>query len=145
MKLHAHGIRIELPRRWEGKIYERDGVATLHGANFPLPHGDGDYATNALSTMPAHGALLVVTEFDQRSASKGLFDHQQPRKVQGRDFSPRSMQRTVAGRTGVQRFFTTHGRALCLYCVLSTQKDSHLNLQHLNDALQTLHIEPRQR
>ncbi|MFN2594305.1 MAG: hypothetical protein ABR579_05390 [Actinomycetota bacterium] len=140
MKLHAHGINIELPHRWEGKIYQRDGVATLHSANFPLPAGDGDYATSALSSMPDRGALLVVTEFDDASASKGLFSHHQPEKLAADDFSPRAMQRTIPGRTGVQRFFTAKGRAFCLYCVLATGKGHHKNLQDVNEALKTLHI-----
>lgn len=141
MRLHAHGIHIELPRGWEGKIYERDGVATLHGANFALPHNDGDYATKALSAMPDRGALLVITEFDGRSASKGLFGHDQPRKLHLTEFSPRAMQRTIEGRTGVQKFFSAKGRAFCLYCVLATKGARH-NLETVNDALQSLQIHP---
>lgn len=140
MNLHAHGIHIHLPHRWEGKIYSRDNVATLHGANFPLPHDDGDYATHALSQMPDSGAMLVITEFDPGSASKGLFAHHQPTALAADEFSSRAMQRTIPGRAGVQRFFTARGRAFCLYCVIATGKHARRRLEQVNEALKTLEI-----
>ncbi|MEA2477902.1 MAG: hypothetical protein QOF16_1836 [Actinomycetota bacterium] len=90
--------------------------------------------------MPDGGALLVVTEFDHKSASKGLFDAGQPKALEEREFSSRAMQRTIAGRAGVQRFFSASGRAFCLYCVIATGTGARRNLQHINDALTTLHI-----
>jgi hypothetical protein len=145
VRLDGHGIHIVLPRRWEGHIYARGGEATLHAANFPLPHHDADYATKALSRMGDHGALLVVTEFDPASAGRGLFAHRRPRRLHRADFSPRAMQRMVENRVGIQRFFTDSGRAFCLYAVIAAGRGSRHRVGQVNEAIDSLRIVARKR
>src|SRR5437588_336686 len=37
MRLEAHGLRIELPAHWSGRVFSRaHGLATLHAADFQL-------------------------------------------------------------------------------------------------------------
>lgn len=143
MELRGHGLHVRLPDGWNGRIYERDGEATLHAANFVLPPDDADYATEALSTMGDHGILLVVTEFSPQSAGKGLFAHHQPARVHRADFDPQAMQRTIPGRAGVQRFFSAAGRAFCLFSVIATGTGSRHRVHHLNRVIETLSISTR--
>lgn len=143
MRLQGHGLRIDLPGGWEGVIYRRGGEATLHAASFVLPANDADYAAKALSHMGDRGILLVVTEFDPELAGRGLYRHSQPASVARTDFSPTTMQKMIAGRTGVQRFFTTSGRAFCLFAVIADGTGMRRRVGRLNDAIATLHIVPR--
>src|SRR5204862_120951 len=73
----AHGMSIELPDGWEGKIYRRQGGdPTLHAANYALPGWDGDFGSVATEHMPVNGSFLVITEYrpgQGLEAGKGLF------------------------------------------------------------------------
>ena len=54
--LEAHGLRIELPRGWSGRVFRREGGgATLHAGDFQLPLDDGEFGDQSTDVMP-HGA-----------------------------------------------------------------------------------------
>lgn len=144
MRLHGHGLRVDLPHGWEGLIYRRRGEATLHAANFALPPNDGDFATKALSHMDDRGVLLVVTEFDPSLAGRGLYDNPRPEEVSVEDFDPATMQKMIRRRAGVQRFFTARHRAFCLYSVVATGTGMRGRVAHLNRVIGTLHISRRE-
>jgi hypothetical protein len=72
--------------------------------------------------MGAGGVFLALTEFGADLAGRGLFDQPgPPRRLRAADLSPAALQRTIAGRAGVQRFFTISGRAFCLYLVVGAE------------------------
>ncbi len=123
MRLSAHGISLELPRGWEGRIYRvRGGDPILHAANFALPATDGDFGSGATGVMPAAGAFLALKEYrtgPRLVPGTGLFA---PRSIPlplatGR-FHRRALQVGRAGQAGFQHFFTTAGRPFCLYAVI---------------------------
>ena len=63
MKIAAHGIGLELPGGWEGRIYRlKGGDPILHAASFALPVADGDFGSGATAAMPAGGAFLALKE-----------------------------------------------------------------------------------
>jgi len=52
MTLSAHGIHIELPRGWSGRLFSRGhGVATLHVGNFALALDDGEFGDRSTGAM----------------------------------------------------------------------------------------------
>ena len=58
MRVAAHGIALDLPRRWEAHLYRLPGGdPLLHEASFPLPATDGDFGSGATAQMPAHWEL----------------------------------------------------------------------------------------
>ena len=136
----AYGLRVELPRAWEARLYRRVGPLrhdghpeayghpdasvnpVLHLANFALPPGRGDFGTGAVERMgPAH-VFMSLLEYDREEAGRPLFsDLGVPRPRVG-DFAPSTLQRHVPGQLGCQRFFTEAGRALCLYVVLGSRR-----------------------
>jgi hypothetical protein len=121
--LRAHGIAIELPAGWEGRIYRRDqGDPTLHAASFALPRRDGDFGTEATSRMPPGGTFIVLTEYrpgGDLQPGTGLFKPQGlPLPLDPRRFSPRSLVRARPGQSGFQHFFTHGRRPFCLYAVM---------------------------
>jgi hypothetical protein len=123
MRLSGHGIEIDLPRGWDGRIFRRHGAdATLHAANFPLPTSDGDFGSGATARMPHGGAFLVVKEYragPRLVPGSGLFVSRSiPLPLRTGHFHPRSLQVGRPGQAGFQHFFTMAGRPFCIYGVV---------------------------
>lgn len=125
MRLAAHGIALELPRGWEGRIYRIAGSdPILHAANFALPATDGDFGSGATARLPANGAFIALKEYRPGTRllpGAGLFAARQiPLPLEPGRFHPRALQVGRAGQAGFQHFFTASGRPFCLYAVIET-------------------------
>jgi hypothetical protein len=121
--LAAHGISIELPAGWEGRIYRRrGGDPTLHAASYALPDADGDFGSVATGRMPENGSFLVLTEYRPGQGlepGKGLFAAAAiPLPLDARRFHARMLHVTRPGQMGFQHFFTAGRRPFCLYAVV---------------------------
>ena len=57
------------------------------------------------------------------------------------DFSPSAMPRTMPGRTAAQWFFSSGGRAFCLYVVLGSHAERTALLPLVNQVVETLKID----
>lgn len=147
MKLRGHGLEIDLPPGWEGKIYRREkGHSALHAGTFPLPVGDGDFGSGAVAAMPPDGVFVALLEYDPALAGVGLFAAPgRPGKMRSSDASPKAMHRGLRGKAGIQRFFTEGDRAFCLYVVMGQTSGGRQKLDHANSILRTLAIERRGR
>lgn len=158
--LAAHGLRIVLGDRWEGRLYLRglrhDGPhpaayghpgesfnPVLHLANFPLPPGRGDFGTGAVEVMGAGHAFVSLLEYDRAEAGRPLFGASGVPRLAVRHFAGNALQRKVPGQLGCQRFFTAHGRAFCLYAVLGSQRAAVSLVREINDLLGTLEVAAR--
>jgi hypothetical protein len=123
MRLAAHGIEIELPRGWEGRIFRRAGAdPMLHAASFELPAHDGDFGSGATARIPAGGAFLALKEYrpgPRLVPDAGLFAPSDIPLPLGPDqFHPRVLQVGRPGQAGFQHFFTAKGRPFCVYAVV---------------------------
>jgi hypothetical protein len=122
----AHGIAVTPPPAWDARIYRRPAepqertFPILHAANFPLPHGRGDFGSGAVERMGPKHVLVVLFEYEPEAASTALFARRGIPRPHPDDFSPRALQRTLAGQSGCQYFFSHRGRAFCLYVVLGS-------------------------
>ncbi|MGI8922194.1 MAG: hypothetical protein ACR2HD_11120 [Solirubrobacteraceae bacterium] len=123
MLLRAHGIEIELPAGWDGRIYKRpSGDPTLHAASFALPRDDGDFGSGATARMPHGGTFFALREYrpgDGLVPGAGLFASRQlPLPLDTRRFHPRALQVGRRGQAGFQHFLTWGERPFCLYAVV---------------------------
>ena len=144
MRIAAHGIELELPPGWEGRIYRRPGAwPVVHAASFALVAGDGDFATRAAERMPPGAVLLALVEYAPDLAGTALFaEHGPPRSIPASSASPSAMVRRLRGRAALQRFFTSPGRAFCLYMVLEIGSRTRLPARPADAVLGTLAIAP---
>ena len=147
-KLSRSGLEIELPDGWDGRIFRREAEAgvttrrTLHAANFALPPDLGDYATGAVERMQPGDVLVALIEFDPASAGLALFASDGLPAALGADaFSPTAMPRAVPGRTGAQQFFSSGGRAFCLYVVLGSHAERASLLPLVNAVVGTIKVD----
>jgi hypothetical protein len=145
VKLKAHALAVDLPPKWEGRIFRHvGGEPTLHAANFALPSEDGDYGGKATGSMRASGAFIALTEFDPELAGTALFHRRGlPRKLHPADLSPKALMRARPGQAGVQRFFNAKGRAFCLYVVVGHEPTRGKLVGWVNDVLATVEIDRR--
>lgn len=142
-----YGIAITPPSGWEAVIFQRLaglGETThpvLHAANFALPAERGDYGSGAVEAMLLGDVFFSLLEFHPASARQALFaSHTRPTQLSAGDLDPRSLQRTLPGQAGVQRFFSANGRAFCLYVVVAGPVTRPGLLTGPNRLLQSLQI-----
>jgi hypothetical protein len=144
--LEAHGVRIDLPRGWSGRLFKRPaGGATLHAGDFELPLDDGEFGDQSTAVMPPGGTFLALTEYRPGAGlgpGQGLFaSHRVPTTLDPTSFSPRGMAHPRPGQVGRQEFFTTAGRPFCLYVVVSgARAERRRQLATLAGVLRSLRI-----
>lgn len=153
MRISAHGLSLDVPLGWEGRIRRLEAPsgpdradfrahAVLHAADFPLPQERGDFGSGAVEIMGAGHAFIALIEYHSSSAGTALFGSGvgMPRELSTEDFSSRQLQRTIAGQGGVQRFFVEGGRAFCLYVVLGSMADRARVVPRVNAVLPAITI-----
>jgi hypothetical protein len=144
--LEAHGLRIELPRGWSGRVFKHPGGgATMHAGDFQLPLDDGEFGDRSTALMPSGASFLVLTEYQPGAGlepGEGLFASRRvPTTLDPTAFSPRGLAHPRPGQAGVQHFFTAAGRPFCLYVVLSgPRSERRRQLSALGRMLRSLRV-----
>jgi hypothetical protein len=123
------------------------GGATLHAGDFQLPLDDGEFGDRSTGAMPAGASFLALTEYRPGAGlepGRGLFASRRlPTTLDPTAFSPRGLAHPRAGQAGAQHFFTTAGRAFCLYVVVSgPRSERRRQLAGLGHVLRSLRVQP---
>jgi hypothetical protein len=146
--LAAHGLRIELPRGWSGRVFSRSaGGATLHAGDFQLPLEDGEFGDRSTDLMPCGGSFLALTEYRPGGGLEpgtGLFASRRiPLPLDPTSFSATGLAHPRPDQAGTQHFFTAAGRPLCLYVVISgPRSERRPQLARLSHILRSLSVQP---
>ncbi|MGH9114809.1 MAG: hypothetical protein ACRDWW_03170 [Acidimicrobiales bacterium] len=145
----AQGLSVTPPRGWEVAIYRRPAspgehtYPIVHAATVALPAGRGDYGGGLVELLGPEDVFVSVLEFGPGAARSALF-----RSLTGVPgvtpdaYRPRQLQRTIRGQAGVQRFFTTVGRAFCLYSVIGSFANRVPLAARANEMIGSLRVEP---
>jgi len=147
--LQAHGIRIELPHGWSGRLFNRaPGTATLHAASYTLTLDDGQFGDRSTARMASGACFLALTEYlaaDGLHPGQGLFGARKMElPLDPARFSARALAHPRPGQVGSQQFFTAAGRPFCLYVVLAGVRTARpRQLAVLHHLLRTLNITAR--
>jgi hypothetical protein len=127
MTLVAGGLRLELPAGWEARVRRqppsqagRPGNVLLHAATIPLPEERGDFGSGVVERLGPDDAFIAMLEYDDRDADQALFRASRVPVPKPSDFSPDVLQRTRAGNTGAQWFFSVSGRPFSMHAVLGS-------------------------
>jgi len=125
----GHGIVAAPSRGWDVRIFRRRAEAPetthaiLHAATFAMPAIVGDYGDGAVQRMSPADVFVALCEFHPSSAGAALFAAPRPGPFAPGDFSRTALQHAMGGQAGLQRFFSDHGRAWCLYVVIGSYDD----------------------
>jgi hypothetical protein len=147
--LEAHGLTVELPRGWSGRVFSGSGdLATLHAGNFQLALRDGEFGDASTGSMPEPSAFVAVTEYapgDGLSPGEGLFAPRRiPLPLDPMSFGTRRLAHRRPGQVGTQHFFTASGRPLCMYAVIAGPRSARRGeLLALDRVLRSLRVAPR--
>lgn len=163
-ELAAHGIAVEVPPAWEGRIFVRPeaGAVAVQGyegrpapageqtypllqlATVPMPTEVGDYGSAVVETLTATDLFIVLKEFSPASATTRMFARRgMPLPLDPAEFSPSSLQRTLPGQAGLQVFFNDQGGAYCLYVVIGSFARREELAQQASAVLATVEVQPR--
>jgi hypothetical protein len=162
-RLSGHGLDIQLPARWEGRIYQRTapGVSpataartaainspggqphpVMHLANFALPASRGDFGTGAVETMGPQHIFVAVVEYAADCLDTALYAPRGIPTLTAAQFNPNGLQRRIVGQSGFQHFFTEGGRPFCLYVVLGSHRHAAALCGEVNTVLGRLEVVP---
>jgi hypothetical protein len=143
-RINGFGISAAIPDGWEARIHRHaDGEPTLHAATFALPPKDGEFGTHATDLMPPDALFLSLTEYrtgEGLDTGHGLFAHPPPTSLDQVHFHSHALLRARPGQRGMQRFFSTSGRAFCLYVVVSGSARTTHQLAAASHLLRRLEI-----
>jgi hypothetical protein len=144
-RLAAHGVAIDVPRGWEGRILRRTALnpteqsrTVVHVASFPLPEERGDFGVGVTELMRSGDAFVSLFEYGPESVGQPMFAAQGVPHLTPELFSPRRLQRTLSGQVGCQLFFTANERPFCLYIVIAGRIHVRTLVTELNAMLQQL-------
>ena len=148
MILSGHGLSIDLPHGWEGRIFRRrHGDPTLHAGTFTLPFEDGEFGTRSTGRMPVGSMFVTITEYrvgDGLVPGRGLFAAKGiPLPIPRSRFRASQLLVARRGQRGFQHFFTEAGRPFCLYAVIHEPHvgAARADVDAANKVLGTLSIE----
>ena len=146
-KLVAHGVRVEVPRGWEGRIVRRNAAnpversrAVVHLSSFPMPESRGDFGVGVTELMRSGDVFVTLFEYGPESLGKALFAEKGVPRLTERMFSSRRLQRTLPGQLGCQLFFTEQQRPFCLYVVIAGRLHLRRVLTEVNSMLAALDL-----
>ena len=149
MRLQAHGIELELPAGYEGRIFRRPEAAgavsrpVLHVATFPLPAVVADFGAGAVTLMGPSDVFVVLFEYGPESLGTRLFARRgMPRALGPQDFRPFTLRRGIVGQSGTQWFFTEVDRPFTLYAALGRHADRARLAGRVNAVLERVLIHP---
>src|SRR3954452_9982466 len=124
VRLAAHGVAVDVPRGWEGRILRRaashpaeQARTVMHVASFPLPEERGDFGVGVTELMRSGDVFVTLFEYGPESVGTPLFAAHGLPHLSVAMFSPQRSQRTLRAQVGCQLFFTTNDRPFCLYVV----------------------------
>lgn len=92
----------------------------LHACTRPLPPDRGDFGTGAVDLLGPNDIFVALVDYGPDVADQGLFERRGIPKLAPSQFAPNAMQRVLPGMSAAQHFFSSGGRAFCLFTVLGS-------------------------
>jgi hypothetical protein len=146
--LAAFGISIDLPEKWEGKIFmyepEPDFLVfpIVHAGNFSLPNDENTFGTLSMLKIRGRGAFLALVEQDPALAARPDFAAERLRlPIAMEDLDPARLPRRQPNLLGYQALFHSEGRPFVLQLMIGSREDTEANLASTNEVLSSLAME----
>jgi hypothetical protein len=125
-----------------GSTPDGRAMPVTHLASFALPADRGDFGSGAVDVMGPEDILIALVEYGPECVDTPLFARAEVPSPAPNQFRPESLQRSIPGQLGYQRFFTTAGRAFCLYVVLGSTGNARPLTTVTRSVLSTVRISP---
>ena len=148
-EIRGFGLTLTAPRGWEVRLWRPDlpppaeNRPVIRLANVALPTTKDTYAEDVADELRPGTLVASLAEFTPASAGRGLYEPAGVPTLRVEDLDPRAVQRTLPGRSGLQRFFTVAGRAFSLYVIARDGVGLGSAMRELDAAVRALVVEER--
>jgi len=119
---------------------EEQVLPVAHLATFGLPADRGDFGSGAVDIMSAEDLFIALLEFGPECANTALFAEPRLPRLDPTRFDRNRLQRTLAGQSGHQSWYTINGRALGLYVVLGSHGLARKLVPRANEVLASVQV-----
>jgi hypothetical protein len=94
--------------------------AVLHACTRPMPAERGDFGSNVVDLLGPNDVFVALVDYGSEVADQGLFENQGIPRLAPSQFGPNKLQRPLPGMSAAQHFFSSGGRAFCLFTVVGS-------------------------
>ena len=144
MRRNGFGISVDVPPGWAHAIVRRGVVPSddlsplataapeepsgpaertlpvVHVCSRALPPAVGDFGSGVVEQLGSDDVFVALLEYGSDLADTGLFERQGLPRLAPSQFSPARLPRRFGTLSASQHFFSTGGRAFCLYTVIGS-------------------------
>ena len=92
----------------------------LHACTRPMPADRGDFGSNVVDLLGPDDVFVALVDYGTEVADRGLFENQGMPRLAPSQFGPNRLQRPLPGLSASQHFFSSGGRAFCLFTVVGS-------------------------
>jgi hypothetical protein len=135
----TYGLQADPPKGWHVAVTRRPGAEppapgariaavddqdvtrpVLHACTRVMPAERGDFGSGVVDLLGPDDVFIALVDYGTEVADQGLFEKQGLPRLAPSQFGPNRMQRPLPGMSASQHFFSSGGRAFCLFTVLGS-------------------------
>jgi hypothetical protein len=115
----------------------------LHACTRALPADRGDFGSGVVDLLGPDDIFVALVDYGTEVADQGLFEKQGLPKLAPSQFAPNRLQRPLPGLSASQHFFSSGGRAFCLFTVIGSHARRMASVPRAASMVATLRITDR--
>src|SRR6476661_9586902 len=159
----TYGLKADAPRGWHVAVTRRPGATplapdararglveeqdvtrpVLHACTRPLPELRGDFGSGVVDLLGPDDIFVALVDYGTEVAGQGLFERQGLPRLAPSQFGPNRLQRPLPGMSASQHFFSSGGRAFCLFTVVGSHARRMASVQRAAAMVATIRITDR--
>lgn len=164
-----YGMRADAPPGWQVAVTRRPGAESggplapaargtagssvtpegdvtrpvLHACTRPMPADRGDFGSNVVDLLGPDDVFVALVDYGTEVADQGLFEQQGMPRLAPSQFGPNRLQRPLPGLSASQHFFSSGGRAFCLFTVVGSHARRMASVPRAAALVSTIRITDR--
>ncbi|HEY3534850.1 MAG TPA: hypothetical protein VGK60_04725 [Pedococcus sp.] len=156
-----HGLGADAPGGWHVEVRRLPGAepptpgarsaapqedvtrGVLHACTRAMPAERGDFGTGVVDLLGPDDIFVALVDYGTEVADQGLFEKQGVPRLAPSQFAPNRLQRPLPGLSASQHFFSSGGRAFCLFTVIGSHARRMASVRRAEALVRTLRITDR--
>lgn len=158
----THGMGAKAPKGWTVEVRRLPGAepvapgarlaaaheqdvtrGVLHACTRAMPADRGDFGSGVVDLLGPDDVFVALVDYGTEVADQGLFEKQGVPRLAPSQFAPNRLQRPLPGLSASQHFFSSGGRAFCLFTVIGSHARRMASVRRAEALVRTLRITDR--